>query len=393
MKENKKIELTVLMPCLNEAVTLAVCIRKAKKCLKSSKVRSEILVADNGSTDGSQKLAQSLGARVIHIKQRGYGAALLGGIRAAKGKYIVMADSDDSYDFSRLSPFIKKLKAGYELVMGNRFQGGIQRGAMPFLHKYLGNPVLSKIGQFLFRTPVGDFHCGLRAFHRSKILQLNLSSPGMEFASEMLIAASLMGLKICEVPVQLFKDGRGRRPHLRTWRDGFRHLRVLLGYSPRWLFFYPGIFLMSLGSVLGTWMMIEPIRIGEVMFETHTMFYAWTGAVIGLDLLAFSQIVQRLQTAKGVISNRKYYLDKFISFEILFAAACILLLLGVGLAFFALNIWSSTNFSNLHIPSMMRIIIPSSVLLLIGTKFIFFAFFFDSLKYVYVSLSKNRPIP
>lgn len=233
-------ELTILMPCLNEAETLARCITKARAFLIRSGIVGEVLIADNGSTDGSQQIAAVQGARVVAVKKKGYGSALLGGIHAARGRYVIMGDSDDSYDFSRLDGFVEKLRDGCQLVMGNRFLGGIEPGAMPALHRYLGNPVLSTIGRLFFRSPCGDFHCGLRGFDRDAVLALDLQSPGMEFASEMVVKATIRELRIAEVPTTLSPDGRSRPPHLKSWRDGWRHLRFLLLFSPRWLFLFPG---------------------------------------------------------------------------------------------------------------------------------------------------------
>ena len=243
-KPIEKIELTILMPCLNEAETLGVCIRKAKQFLSENKIDGEILISDNGSTDNSIEIAQIEQAEVVHVQEKGYGNALMRGIQAANGKYIIMGDADDSYDFSVLSPFVEKLREGFDLVMGNRFKGGVMPGAMPFVHRYLGNPVLSFIGRLFFNSAIGDFHCGLRGFNTKKIHHLDLVSPGMEFASEMVVKSTIAKLKITEVPTKLYPDGRTRRPHLRTWRDGWRHLIFLLMYSPRWLFFYPALFFL-----------------------------------------------------------------------------------------------------------------------------------------------------
>jgi glycosyltransferase involved in cell wall biosynthesis len=242
-------ELTILMPCLNEAETIATCAKKASSYLSKSNIRGEILVADNGSTDGSREIAQGLGARVVSICERGYGAAQIGGIGAARGRFVIIGDADDSYDFSRLDGFVAKLREGYDLVMGNRFKGGIEAGAMPPLHRWLGNPVLSFIGRIFFKAELGDFHCGLRGFDRQSIRNLGLRARGMEFASEMVVRCRLARLRMTEVPTTLKKDGRSRRPHLHTWRDGWRHLRFLLIFAPRWLFFYPGLALFMFGIV------------------------------------------------------------------------------------------------------------------------------------------------
>ncbi len=375
-----QIELTILMPCLNESRTLPICIQKAKAYLKSNKINGEILVADNGSTDGSPEKAQKIGARVVHVKEKGYGAALMGGIQAAYGKYIIMGDSDDSYNFSDLNPFIEKLRLGCMLVMGNRFLGGIHKGAMPFLHRYLGNPILSKIGKIFFRLAIGDFHCGLRGFDRNKILQLRLHSPGMEFASEMVIMSSLQELSIDEVPVELYRDGRDRKPHLRTWRDGFRHLCLLLSYSPNHLFLYPGIFFSLTGGALASLLTLMPIKIGAASFETHTMLYAWISLTIGIDLIVFSQFTQKLQKIKGIRTKESIpfynWLLTLFSFETLFLIGAVLLLIGLIAASFASYTWYSLGFSTLEIQDTMKIVIPSSMTLILGMKFIFFAFLF-----------------
>src|ERR1700758_2808605 len=259
------------MPCLNEAETVATCVRKAHGFLAASGISGEVLVADNGSTDGSQQLAEDAGARVVPISEKGYGNALMGGIVAAHGKYIIMGDADDSYDFTSLMPFVEELRKGADLVMGNRFKGGIEPGAMPKLHKYLGNPVLSFIGRLFFPSAIGDFHCGLRGFSRESALRLNLQATGMEFASEMVVKATLWGQDITEVPTTLNKDGRSRPPHLRSWRDGWRHLRFLLLFSPRWLFFLPGIVTGAAGLVIGDLVATGPLTIGSVAVDVDTL--------------------------------------------------------------------------------------------------------------------------
>jgi len=261
-KGQNMIELTILMPCLNEAETLATCIKKARAYLDGAGIAGEILIADNGSSDGSQAIAEGLGAIVVPVPMRGYGAALGAGIAAARGRFVIMGDSDDSYDFARLDGFVARLRDGADLVMGNRFKGGIAPGAMPPLHRYLGNPVLSTIGRVLYRTPVGDFHCGLRGFSRAAILRHGLTTPGMEFASEMVLKASLAGLKIVEVPTTLSPDGRSRPPHLRSWRDGWRHLKLLLTFAPFSLFLYPGFALLGLGMALFVPLLFAPLSLG-----------------------------------------------------------------------------------------------------------------------------------
>ena len=275
------------MPCLNEAETIGICVKKASACLAENNIDGEILVADNGSSDGSQDIARALGARVVAVPERGYGSALRGGIAAARGRYVIMADADDSYDFTALRPFIDKLRDGYQLVMGNRFKGGIKPGAMPPLHRYLGNPVLTAIGRQFYGSPIGDFHCGLRGFDRAAVLDLGLTTSGMEFASEMVVKATLQKLKITEVPTSLSTDGRSRAPHLRSWRDGWRHLRFLMLFSPRWIFLYPGIVLMTIGLVSLLWLLPGPRQVGNVTFDINTLVFSAAAIICGFQSLAF----------------------------------------------------------------------------------------------------------
>jgi hypothetical protein len=297
-----ELELTILMPCLNEAETIEVCVRKALGFLKRSGVSGEVLIADNGSTDGSQGLAESQGARVVAVPERGYGAALLGGIKAAKGRYVIMGDADDSYDFENLDTMVERLRAGADLVMGNRFLGGIEKGAMPFLHRYLGNPVLSFIGKLFFKIPVSDFHCGLRGFNRESMLSLGLQSPGMEFASEMVVKSALHERRIEEVPTTLRPDGRSRPPHLKTWRDGWRHLRFLLLHSPEWLFLFPGLIMIGLG-VAGVSMLAHgAVQITpHIELDIHTLVAACFSFLIGTQLVMFSALARRYAMIEGVL--------------------------------------------------------------------------------------------
>ena len=296
-------ELTILMPCLNEAETVAVCIDKANDSLARAGVDGEVLIADNGSTDGSQEIAREHGARVIEVDQPGYGAALRGGIEAARGRYVIMGDADDSYDFSRLDGFIAKLREGYQLVMGNRFRGGIAPGAMPKLHRYLGNPVLSFVGRLFFRSPVRDFHCGLRGFDREAILALGLVTPGMEFASEMVVKATLNQLRLTEVPTTLSPDGRGRAPHLRSWRDGWRHLRFLLIFSPRWLFLYPGLVLLVVGIIGLLALLPGPLAIAGIVLDIHTMLFASLAVIIGNQTVQLGLFSRLYGTRAGLLPD------------------------------------------------------------------------------------------
>ena len=304
VKETKTVELTVVMPCLNEAETVATCVRKAMGFLAASGISGEVLVADNGSTDGSQRLAEEAGARVVPISDKGYGNALMGGILAARGKYVIMGDADDSYDFTNLMPFVAELRKGADLVMGNRFAGGIAPGAMPPLHKYLGNPVLSFVGRLFFRSKIGDFHCGLRGFSRDSVMALNLQATGMEFASEMVVKATLAGQRVTEVPTTLAKDGRSRPPHLHTWRDGWRHLRFLLLFSPRWLFFLPGLVVLAAGLVIGAIVAPHPFSVGPVTFDVDTLVAASAMVVIGFQSVLFWLFTQVYAGSEGFLPEQ-----------------------------------------------------------------------------------------
>ncbi|TRV43221.1 MAG: glycosyltransferase family 2 protein [Microcystis panniformis Mp_MB_F_20051200_S9] len=368
------LELSIIMPCLNEAETLATCIGKARDYLERHKIAGEVLIADNGSSDGSREIATNSGARVVPIPERGYGSALRGGIAAAKGQYIIMGDADDSYDFTNLSPFLEKLRQGYDLVMGNRFQGGIQPGAMPVLHKYLGNPVLTWLGRLFFGSPCGDFHCGLRGFSKQAIEQLNLRTTGMEFASEMVVKASLYGLKITEVPTTLSPDGRSRPPHLKTWRDGWRHLRFLLMYSPRWLFLYPGLALMFLGFMATIWFVPQP--------RVHTLLYSAAAIIIGFQIVSFAIFTKAFAISEGLLPEdrklRRFL--RYINLEMGLIIGVILFVLGMGGSVYALYIWNDRLYGALDPAVTMRIVIPSVTALALGVQVIFSSFFLSVLE-------------
>jgi hypothetical protein len=365
-----ELELTIVMPCLNEAETLAICIHKARKFLTDSKISGEVLIADNGSTDGSQDIAVAQGARVVPIPLRGYGAALIGGINAAKGRFVIMGDADDSYDFSALQPFVERLRAGADLVMGNRFKGGIAPSAMPFLHKYLGNPVLSRLGQLFFDIKVGDFHCGLRGFNRDRILELNLRTTGMEFASEMVVRSAQSRLRIDEVPTTLSPDGRSRPPHLRTWRDGWRHLSFLLMYSPKWLFLYPGISLL-IGGVVGALLLLPgPVMIGGVGFDLHTFLVACIATLLGSQSITFALIARRFATAQGLIPPSPRYasiLDDLTLERLLVTGAAVALVGLAGLVWCVAQ-WASAGFGPLEYAQMLRILTLSLTGIAIGAQ-------------------------
>lgn len=363
-------ELTILMPCLNEAATVAGCVGKARDFLRRAGIEGEVLVADNGSSDGSAERAAAAGARVVAVADRGYGAALRAGVEAAKGRYVIMGDADDSYDFGRLERFVEALRAGHSLVMGNRFKGGILPGAMPAMHRYVGNPILSFIGRLFFRTRIGDFHCGLRGFDRQAMLRLGLRTPGMEFASEMVVKAVLAGWRIAEVPTTLAPDGRGRPPHLRSWRDGWRHLRFLLLFSPRWLFLYPGLALLVMGSVVTTALYFSPLRIGGAGLDIHTMLYAAAGTLLGLQLCLFALFARVSAQAAGLLP-RQPLVDRLLRTVTLERG----LLAGIGIAFIgfvwsaaAFWQWHDTGFGALDPRAMMRETIPASALMVGGME-------------------------
>lgn len=371
------LELTILLPCLNEAETIEICVAKAMSFLAGSNVRGEVLVADNGSTDGSQQLATAKGARVVHVRDRGYGSALRNGILAARGRYVVMGDADDSYDLSDLGLFVARLREGYDIVMGNRFRGGIAPGAMPFLHRYLGNPVLSFLGRLFFDAKVGDFHCGLRAFNRERIQALNLHTTGMEFASEMLISAALRSYRICEVPTTLKKDGRSRPPHLRTWRDGWRHLSFLLMLSPRWLFIYPGFALLLAGACITALLLPGPLRIASgITLDIHTFLVGAIAMLIGVQTLSFGLVAQRFAVRYRLLPASKWndWLLSFLTFERGLLAAISVVGLGMAGSVWSVWEWASVGFGYLVDPLILRVLIISLIGIAIGVQLGFTAF-------------------
>ncbi len=376
--------LTVLMPCLDEAETIAACVRQARAALETLGIRGEVLVADNGSTDGSVEIAEKAGARVVRVPEKGYGSALRAGIEQARGRWIVMGDADASYDFSSLAPFIECLREGSELVMGCRMPRGggrILPGAMPWKHRWIGNPVLSFIGRLLFRIPVNDFHCGLRAFSRQAISSIDLRTTGMEFASEMVIKASLAGLRISEVPVTLHPDGRSRPPHLRSWRDGWRHLRFMLLFSPRWLFLVPGLILTLLGLALGLRLMVGPVRAGRFLLDTNTLLVCSMATIVGLQLCFFGLFTRIFAIQAGLlpdagISNR---FGRIYTLERGVIAAFFVFVLGVGLMIRALLAWADVGFGQMSYPDSLRMVIPAVTLITVGVQTAFSSFFLSVL--------------
>lgn len=371
------LELTILMPCLNEAKTVATCAGKARRYLESRCIRGEILVADNGSVDGSQQLACAMGARVISVALRGYGNALKAGIQAARGRFIIMGDADDSYDFTCLDDFIERLRAGDQLVMGNRFAGGIAQGAMPWHHRYVGNPALTFIGRLLFRSNIGDFHCGLRGFDRAALLQLGLESEGMEFASEMVVKASLHGLRIAEVPTTLVKDGRGREPHLRSFRDGWRHLKFLLLHCPRWLFLYPGLALLLAGMALQIGIYPGPLAVGRLNLDVHSMLYGCAATIVGTQVLVYWILSQYVAHRNGILPQIHGAVTRIALAPLEFGLTLGLLLFVSGAAWagYETASWASAGFTALDPLHAMRRVIPSMCLMVTGCELLGAALF------------------
>jgi Glycosyl transferase family 2 len=371
-----ELELTILMPCLNEAETVATCVRKARDFLNRTAIAGEVLVADNGSSDGSAALARQAGARVVRIAHKGYGSALLGGLRAAHGRFVIMADADDSYDFSQLDAFVERLRASDQLVVGHRFRGGIRPGAMPALHRYVGNPLLSFAGRLFFSSRVGDFHCGLRGVDRAAVLKLGLSSSGMEFASEMIVKATLAGWRIAEVPTTLSPAGRSRPSHLRSWRDGWRHLRFLLMMTPRWLMLYPGAALIGLGTLGELAILRGTIVIHGVGFDIHSMLYAAGATVLGVQLVLFSLLARTVGVVKNLLPMSRS-LARFLRLFTLERGILLGLLLGTSgfaLAVYSVVSWAHARLGALDPAEMMRIAIPSVTMMLTGAEIVFASF-------------------
>ena len=375
------LELSVVMPCLNEVETLATCVHKAQRAIDKLGLAAEIIVADNGSSDGSQMVARELGVRVVDIPRKGYGSALIGGIDAARGRFVIMGDADDSYDFGAIGLLLDRLREGYDLVMGNRFAGGIHEGAMVWSHRWVGNPALTFISRMFFRTPVGDMHCGLRGFRKDAYEKLRLRATGMEFASEMVIKASLRRMRITEVPVTLSPDGRSRPPHLRTWRDGWRHLRFMLLFSPRWLFLYPGIALFTAGLLAGAALEIGPVRVGPFGFDIHTLLLAGFCCLIGYQLIVFAVFTKVFAIRMGFHPPNPTYASMFryVQLETGLVVGALMFLIGVAGTVVAVLSWGAAGFGALDPRLTMREIIPASVLLTLGVQTIFASFFLSIL--------------
>jgi glycosyltransferase involved in cell wall biosynthesis len=375
------VEVSIVMPCLNEAETLAACIQKAQAAIENDGLSAEIIVADNGSTDGSQAIAKELGARLVTVARKGYGSALIGGIEAAQGQFVIMGDADDSYDFTAIEPLIARLRDGYDLVVGNRFLGGIEPGAMPWSHRWIGNPVLTLISRIFFHTPVGDAHCGMRGFRKDAYDRMHLRATGMEFASEMVIKASLKGMRIAEVPVALRPDGRTRPPHLRTWRDGWRHLRFMLLFSPRWLFLYPGLALFAVGVLLSALLLPGPLRVGGIRLDVHTLLVAGFLALIGYQLVLFAVFTKIFAIRTGFHPPHPALqaVFRYVTLEVGLATGALMVLVGFVALVLAAASWSAIGFGNLDPSLTMREVIPAVVLLALGTQTVFASFFISIL--------------
>ncbi len=375
-------ELTILLPCLNEELTIENCIQSAQRFICEEKLNAEILIADNGSTDNSATLAKDLGARIVHVDIKGYGAAISQGTLNAKGRYVIVADSDASYDLYDLKPILNKLRDGVELVIGNRFLGGISPGAMPWKNRYIGNPILSWLGRRFFPSNIGDFHCGLRGYSLVAFKKFNLKSTGMEFASEMIIKATLLSCKVEEVPVKLYPDGRARKPHLRPWRDGFRHLSYMLIYSPDWFFLYPGLLFFIIGLFLTLLLSVGEITLfSGVVLDIHTLLYSACLLLLGFQLIIFSTISKTIAQLGGLRLKSKLNLRIF-SLEIIFIAGITFLICGLLGSTVALYKWEEVNFGALNIGTMLRLVIPSVTMMLLGAQIIFLSLFMAFLKFM-----------
>jgi uncharacterized membrane protein len=374
-------ELSVILPCLDEEATLGACIRQVRETFLRHDLSAEIVVADNGSVDHSREIAESLGVRVVRVERKGYGSALMGGIAAAQGKYIVMGDADGSYDFSQIPVFLEKLRSGYDLVMGNRFQGGIRPGAMPALHRYLGNPLLTAIGRLFFRAKCHDFYCGLRGFTKAAYENMTLRTTGMEFASEMVIKAALLSMPVCEVPTSLSPDGRPGRSHLRTWHDGFRGLRFLLLYSPRWLFLYPGLTLLLAGLATAVWLLPGPRRVGHSFLDIHTLLYAVVAILTGSQAVIFAFFTKVFGVTEGLLPEDPRLTRAFrtLTLEKGLLLGATLLLTGVGIASYSAYIWSRSDFGPMNPFVLVRLVATALVSITLGVEIIFSSFFLSIL--------------
>lgn len=375
-------EITVVIPCLNEALTLAGCVREALDAMAAANIEGEVVVADNGSTDGSQDIAVQNGARVVPVAIKGYGNALRGGIAAARGNFILMGDADGSYNFAHLPRFVERLRAGADLVMGNRFLGGIEPGAMPWKNRHIGNPILSFIGRLFFNTGIGDFHCGLRGFTKEAYRKMDLRTTGMELASEIVIKSVLFGMRVEEVPTVLRKDGRDRPPHLRPWRDGWRHLRFMLLFSPRWLFWYPGIVLMALGIVVGGVLVQGPLPLGRITLDVHTLLFAAVAVLIGFQAVSFAVLSKFFAVHAGLYRAEQSFQTwfRYLTLETGLISGSVLILAGLTLSIGAVWFWGDQGFGHLQPTETLRLVIPGALSLILGCQMILTSFFLGVLQ-------------
>lgn len=375
------LEVSVVMPCLNEVRTVALCVGRALACLEANGIEGEVIVADNGSTDGSQEAARHAGARVVDVEVRGYGAAVFGGIAVSRGRFVITGDADASYDFAMLMPFVARLRAGDDLVVGNRFAGGIRSGAMPWKNRYIGNPLLSGIGRRLFRVRIRDFHCGLRGFTRDAFERMDLRTTGMEFASEMILKASLLGMRLGEVPTTLSPDGRGRAPHLRPWRDAWRHVRFMLMYSPRWLFLVPGMGLLLAGTGTGAWLLPGPRAVGGIVFDVHTLFFAAVAVLVGYQAVLFWVLGKIFAVTEGLLppDQRLERLFRCVTLETGLAVGVALVIGGAAGSLWSLVAWGRTSFGPQVPAALLRLVIPSGLALALGCQTVLASFFLSLL--------------
>ena len=390
-------DLTILMPCLNEAETLAVCIQKARLGIERAGVSGEILIADNGSTDDSIQIAEKLGARVVHVKQKGYGNALRYGIEAAQGRWIIMGDSDDSYDFSNIAGFVNKLREGYDLVMGCRMPRGggtVAPGAMPWKNRWIGNPSLSFLGRLFFHSPAQDFHCGLRGFSKAAYDRMDLKTTGMEFASEMVIKATLKSMRIAETPITLHKDGRSRPPHLKPWRDGWRHLRFMLIYSPRWLFLVPGLLLCLAGFIGANLTYWIPFKVHGVVFDVGTLVVTCMWMIIGVQFVALACFTKVFAIAEGLLPEDPKFarIFKFFTLEKGIVAGLAILISGVAMLLYALWVWKQADYGSLDYSQNLRRLIPATTLIVLAIQTISSSFFMSVLGLKTASRKPPTPV-
>lgn len=371
------VSVTAVMPCLNEEKTLGLCIGKAQRAFAELNIEGEVVVADNGSSDRSVEIAESLGARVVHEPRRGYGAALLAGISAARGRIVVMADADDSYDWAALGDYVRKIEEGYDFVMGNRFKGGIEPGAMPPLHRYLGNPVLSALARVMYKIPISDFHCGMRAFTREAIERMNVRTDGMEFATEMVVSAAHAGLRITEIPTRLYPDKRDRPPHLRSFRDGWRHLRFILTYAPDWLYLIPGVFLSVLGMAGMALLASGPAQIGGFRLGIHFLALASLFTLLGANIIGFALLARLINAGRKPIRERSAFgrLLSWFTLERGLVIGGALAAIGLAVDGWLLARWLATSFGDMA--GTVHLAFVASTVLLLGVNLIFGTFLFN----------------